>query len=203
VTLGILQLVPRRWIARALAHFKQRHPDISIGLREGDNAALSDELRWGALDLIAGALAPKYDGGFVHEALFADPYVVVARQHHPLMQEPALRADMLTRYAWIVPSHTLPRRRVLEAFFETLPTRPDIWLDTSSPGTMMTIVAETDCITLLSRAQILTDDPAHLAVLPVQVPDNGRTVGLTSRADWLPTLAQRDFLLSLKETMPR
>jgi len=110
---------------------------------------------------------------------------------------------MLTEHDWVAPSRDLPRRAVLERFFASLPRRPRIWLDTISSGTMSAVLAETDCITLISRTQLLLDGPSGIAVLPVAVPDAGRTVGITTRRDWLPTTVQAGFLAALRETPTR
>jgi DNA-binding transcriptional LysR family regulator len=203
ISLGILPLLPKHWVARVIARTKRDHPDVAIALREDDYADLLRDLRWGALDMIVGALPSTADeADIVQEALFADPYVVVVRRGHSLAKLRAVTSQMLTAHDWVVPSRNTPRRAALERFFATLPARPRIWLDTSSPGTMMAVVAETDCITLISRTQLFTDVPANLAVLPVKIADSGRRVGITRRRDWLPTVVQRGFLEILRETSP-
>ena len=201
VTIGILPLMPKRWVARRIARAKARHPEARVELREGNQAALLQDLRRGDIDLIIGALPPSASGAdVIQEPLFADPYVLVVRRGHPLADMASISPEMLAKHDWVVPSHNVPRRIAIERFFATLPVRPRIWLDTSSPGTMMAVLAETDCITLVSRTQLLMDGPAELSVLPVEVPHGGRMVGLTRRKDWLPTPVQQAFLNALSET---
>jgi DNA-binding transcriptional LysR family regulator len=202
ISAGILPLMPKRWAARVVARTRTLYPDALIELREGNHAVLLQELRWGAIDVIVGALPPAGEPDTIQEPLFADPYVLVVRRGHPLANIRPLSRKMLTKHDWVVPSHNLPRRAALERFFATLPTRPRIWLDTSSPGTMMAVLAETDCITLISHTQLLMDGPADLAVLPIEVSDGGRMVGITKRRDWLPTPVQRGFLQALTEMPP-
>src|SRR5215471_119609 len=203
ITLGVLPLLPKRWIARVIARAILDYPGVAIELQEGNHAALVKDLRWGALDLIVGALPPSpSEEDITQEPLFKDPYVLVVRRGHPLTKARALNLQMLTEHDWVVPSHNLPRRAALERFFDTLPSRPRIWLDTSSPGTMIAVMEETDCITVLSRTQLFTDGAPNLEVLPVKFPDSGRKVGITRRRDWLPTPAQKSLLAALTETMP-
>jgi LysR family transcriptional regulator of gallate degradation len=203
IAIGVLPLLPKRWIARVIAAAKRSEPDMRVELREGEHAALVRDLRWGALDLIVGALPPHPpEANILQQPLFADPYVLVVRRGHRLAKIRKLTPAMLATQDWIVPSPNLPRRGALERFFATLPGRPRIWLDTASPGTMIAAVAETDCVTLISRTQFLTDGAANLAILPLKMPDSGRTVGITRRRDWLATPAQRSFLEALSNTPP-
>jgi DNA-binding transcriptional LysR family regulator len=203
VTVGMLPLVPKRWAARAVAATRRQFPGAQITLNEGDQASLLTGLRWGGLDLLVGALPPpEADRDLVHEPLFADPYVLVVRKSHPLAGMRRVTLDMLTRHEWVVPSRNLPRRAVIEKLFARLPARPRIWLDTTAPGMMTAALAETDCITLISRTQLLMDGPDDLAVLPVRISDAGRAVGVTTRHDWLPTPVQRAFLDALADTAP-
>ena len=131
VTLGILPLLPKRWIARAIAHSKINYPDVALELREGSYSALVQELRWGFLDFIIGALPPAPENpDITQESLFVDPYVLVVRREHPLARARKIEPKMLAAHDWVVPSPNLPRRAALERFFDTLPQRPRIWLDT-------------------------------------------------------------------------
>jgi hypothetical protein len=43
-------------------------------------------------------------------------------------------------------------------------------------------------------------ETSALAILPVQVPNAMRPIGITTRVDWEPTQAQRDFLDLLRST---
>jgi DNA-binding transcriptional LysR family regulator len=203
IVVGVLPLMPKRWIMRALAQTKAPYPDVLIEIRVGDFANLLKDLRSGNVDVILGGIPGGYsvlDGDVVQEPLFADPYVLVVRQSHPLSGVRPIEPIMLTRYEWVVPTDNVPRLRAIERFFTTLPVRPKVWLKTTSPGVMWGALAETDCMTLVSSAHLFIDGPRDLAVLPVEIPHQGRMVGIYKRKDWLPTAVQQRFLTALSET---
>jgi len=65
----------------------------------------------------------------------------------------------------------------------------------SSLAMMTCALAESDCLSVLSRSQASTQEfNADIAVLPVEMPWPKRFVGTTTRAGWLPTRIQRRFL---------
>lgn len=203
IAAGILPLIPKRWTARVIANTKAAHHHAIIDLREGDHAVLLQELRWGRIDMIVGALPPREpEPDTVEETLFADPYVLVARRGHPLANARKITRAVLAKHDWVAPSRELPRRAALERFFATMPVRPRIWFETNSPATMLAVLAETDCIALISRMQVLTDGPTDLTVLPFEIGDTQRVVGITRRRDWLPTAAQAGFVDALKKIPP-
>jgi len=52
-----------------------------------------------------------------------------------------------------------------------------------------------DYLSIISRRQIASDlDAGTLVRLPVDLPHNGRPIGLTVRAAWQPTATQAIFL---------
>ncbi|MEM5365300.1 hypothetical protein V4C53_04560 [Paraburkholderia azotifigens] len=60
------------------------------------------------------------------------------------------------------------------------------------------MLVESDCITLLSRSQILEAYPAsEMVALELQTPEAERTVGYTIRTQWLGTPMQQAFLEQL------
>lgn len=203
IRVGILPLVPKHWIARVIARTKALYQHAHIELREGGHTVLLQDLRWGTIDMIVGALPPRAtEPDTTEEPLFADPYVLVVRRGHPLANRRSISPAMLAKHDWIAPSSELPRRASLERYFAKLPKRPRIRLETNSPGTMMAVLAETDCIALISRTQLQMDGPADLTVLPAEVRDTKRMLGITKRRDWLPTSAQLGFLEALHEVSP-
>jgi DNA-binding transcriptional LysR family regulator len=153
-------------------------------------------LRNGTMDFVIGALRGNgLASDLVQTALFADPYVVVARSAHKLARATRIKDADLARQHWIIPPRGLPRYAAVQALFSRLPKRPGTVLETSSLAMMTSALAESDCLSVLSRSQAFTHEfNADLAVLPVEMPWPQRLVGTTMRAGWLPTRIQRRFL---------
>ena len=74
IAIGTLPLMPKRWVASAIARLRAVHPEARVELREEGYSALLHDLRWGAVDLILGALPPE-DGeaDVAREPLLVDP----------------------------------------------------------------------------------------------------------------------------------
>jgi DNA-binding transcriptional LysR family regulator len=184
VKVGVLPLLPQRLLARAIGKLRLAYPEAAVIIHEGSHAQLLGALEFGRLDVIVGALrSPRLEGGVTEMELFDDPYVVVVRRGHALAGRP--QQDM-------------PRRATVEAMLATLPHRPRVAVETSSLAMMMSMLAESDCISLLSHSHILygnyRDD---VVALKVATPSKGRTVGLTTRTGWLATPVQQAFIFCL------
>ena len=200
VAVGALPLLPQRLLARAIGRLREAYPDVAVTIREGQHSQLVDALQFGALDLIVGALrSPRLEGALSEAELFDDPYVVVVRRGHALAGRAQISGGDLAAYDWVVPQRDMPRRAAVEAMLATLPQRPRVAVETSSLAMMMSMLEESDCISLLSRSHILygnyRDDVVALAV---DTPDKGRAVGVTTRTDWLATPVQQAFIAHLR-----
>lgn len=200
IAVGMLPLMPQRLLARTINHLRKIHPNVAVTIREGAYARLLEDLRFGRLDIIVGALRePRPEASVVERELFTDPYVVVVRREHALAGRPRVSVQDLAAYAWVVPQQDMPRRAVVDMLLATLPEQPRVLLETSSLAMMMAMLEENDCISLLSRSHILYGNYRHEVVaLDVASPQAERAVGYTMRSDWLPTQVQQDFLEQLQ-----
>lgn len=201
VSVGVLPLLPQRLLARAIGKLLQVYPDAAIVIHEGSHARLLNDLQFGAIDVIVGALRQDQLGDSVVESvLFDDPYAVAVRRGHELTQRAQITSDDLAAYDWVVPQKDMPRRAVLEEMLATLPHRPRVVLETSSLAMMMAMLVESDCITLLSRSNIFGGNYRNdVVALAVETPEAARAVGMTTRADWLATPVQHAFISHLRE----
>ncbi|HEY4318780.1 MAG TPA: LysR substrate-binding domain-containing protein [Herbaspirillum sp.] len=205
VSVGVLPLLPQRLLARAIGHLREAYPDIAVTIQEGAHERLIDDLRFGAIDVIVGALRGLGpESGVAESALFIDPYAVVVRRGHDLAGRERIGGKELTSYGWVVPQKDMPRRAVVEQMLATLPVRPRVVVETSSLAMMMSMLEENDCISLLSRSHILYGNYRNdVVALDVATPEVTRTVGFTTRADWLATRAQDAFIEHLREQCRR
>ncbi len=199
VSLACLPLMPKSILATAIGQLVADYPSVQVSLEEGSYDRLVGELGRGKLDMLIGALRENEpQDGIESRILFEDPYVAIARPDHPLVARPD--PDALARQGWVAPPTGTPRRSALEAFFATLPYRPRIVLETASVAMMMATLVESDCLCLSSRLQAKTDFAlSHLAILDVPFARSARHVGITLRANWLPTLVQRTLLAFIEE----
>lgn len=201
VSVGVLPLLPQRLLARTIGRLQEEYPDVAVTIREGAHSRLMNDLRFGELDIIVGALRePRLEGSVVESELFTDPYAVVVRRGHALAGKKTITRKDLTAYGWVVPQKDMPRRTVVEMMLETLPHRPRVVVETSSLAMMIAMLEENDCISLLSRSHILYGNYRNdVVALDIAPPQAERTVGFTTRADWLATRVQQAFIEHLRE----
>lgn len=200
VAIGVLPLLPPRLVARAIQRLRERYPAARVTVEEGSHAHLLRELRSGTLDIIIGGLREPRLAGVAHEIeLFADPYVVAVRKGHRLARRKSVALSDLADHDWVMPQHNVPRRAVIDSIFAQLPVKPPLVLETSSLAMMLAMLMESDCLTLLSRAQIHDAYPGReLVALELELPEASRAVGYTVRTDWLGTALQQAFVEGLR-----
>ena len=199
IAVGVLPLMPQRLLARTIGSLRESYPNVVVTIRESTHARLLEDLRFGRLDIIVGALRePRLEGNVVERELFSDPYVIVVRRGHPLTTRRRVAVKDLAAHGWVVPQQDMPRREVVDMMLARLPQPPRVLVETSSLAMMMAMLEENDCISLLSRSHILYGNYRNEVVaLDVPSPKGERVVGYTTRADWLPTAPQREFIEQL------
>ncbi|MGF6755896.1 LysR family transcriptional regulator [Paraburkholderia sp. GAS42] len=200
VAIGVLPLLPPRRVARAIQRLRERYPAARVTVDEGSHERLLRELRMGAIDIIIGGLRePRLTDSVQETELFADPYVVAVRKGHRLAGQKTIAAHDLADYDWVVPQRNVPRRAVIDSLFARLPVRPPLVVETSSLAMMMAMLIESDCITLLSRSQIVDAySGSEMVALDLETPEASRAVGFTVRTDWLGTAIQQAFVEHLR-----
>jgi LysR family transcriptional regulator of gallate degradation len=186
-------------LSSAINEFFAAYPTASVQVVDGHYEALLDDLRAGKLDFLFGVLRrPAWAQDVSEEALFKNPYVVVARTGHPLSGSRPLGLRELSRYDWIMPGPMTPRQHAFRRIFAGLPAPPKISVETTSLQIHRDLLATTDRLTLMSTLEAQLNDPAKLAVLPFQTAGLRRTDGLATRIDWQPTPIHRHFLKVLR-----
>ncbi|WP_250502472.1 substrate-binding domain-containing protein [Caballeronia sp. AZ7_KS35] len=138
---------------------------------------------------------PRLSGSVQETELFADPYVVAVREGHRLSQQNSIAPHDLAEHDRVVPQRNVPRRAVIDRIFARLPAKPPLVVETSSLAMMIAMLAESDCITLLTRAQIQEEYPStDIVALELKTPEVHREVGYTVRSDRLGTTVQQAFV---------
>ncbi len=186
-------------LSSAIDEFFAAYPTASVQVVDGHYEALLEDLRAGKLDVLFGVLRrPAWAEDVSEEALFKNPYVVVARTGHPLSRFKTLGLRELSRYDWIMPGPMTPRQQAFRRIFSGLPALPKIGVETTSLQIHRDLLATTERLTLMSTLEARLNDPAKLAVLPFRSLGLRRTDGLATRSDWQPTPIHRHFLQLLR-----
>ncbi|MGA0617734.1 LysR family transcriptional regulator [Paracoccus sp. KR1-242] len=205
IVLGALPLSRSGWLPRAVLEFRKTRPRFPVEIIDGRYDELLLALRRGEIDMVLGALRlPSPIDDIVQERLFDDEVVVVARHGHPLLRRGKIELADLAAFPWVMPRRPTPIRAILDA---ALP-RPQIAghespgvIETSSVIVLRELLRGSDQLGGVSRLQAEVEAEA-LAILPVHLPGALRPIGLTTRAGWEPTGAQREFLAVLRRTVP-
>lgn len=199
IVVGALPLSRTAILPAAMLRFREKRPGFPFEIVDGRYDELLGQLRRGEIDLIVGALrfpAPIED--ILQEVLFEDSVVIVARHGHPVLSQPELTEADLSHYPWVAPRAETPIRRHVQPFLDGRAQQDSIV--TSSVVLMREILSASDHLGAVSRMQADAHGEAHsLAVVPFAIPGSLRPIGITTRQNWEPTAAQRDFIALLRE----
>ncbi|MHA1571692.1 MAG: LysR substrate-binding domain-containing protein [Alphaproteobacteria bacterium] len=202
VAIGSLPLARTMLVPRTITRLSEAHPDLRFSIVDGPYLTLLHDLRCGDLDLILGALrdpAPVDD--VREELLFLDPLSILAKPNHPLAQQDTVTVAELAAWPWVVPRVGTPTRARFDAIFHDagLPV-PEDRVETSSLVAVRALLVESNRLTILSRHQIHYEEQfGILAVLPMELEQTERPIGITTRADTQPPPGVRAFLDQLRQ----
>ncbi|MFM6830086.1 MAG: LysR family transcriptional regulator [Novosphingobium sp.] len=200
IVVGAMPLSRARWLPETILRFTQAHPGVDVAVVEGSHSELSGPLRDGEIDMMLGALR---DGSALddlrQEAVFEDQPALVMRAGHPLL---AMATDgaTLARYPWILPARDTPLRHYWEDMMRSAGAEPPhVAIECGSVLTVRQLLLGSDALTLLSPAQLAVELQAGvLATRPTPVPV-ARTIGITTREGWRPTVPQGAFVTLLQQ----
>ncbi len=181
IVLGTLLVAAPLLVPRAVARFKQRHPDYTILVREGTGAILLPALRRGEVDLVVGRASSDIPGeGLDFEAFYSEPMRVVARAGHPLARRRTLHLRDLAQAQWIVPTPDAPYRKRLDAAFRQAGVEPPQRIvESLSVQVNATLMRETEMLGVMPRDVARHyADLGLIAVLPVTLPPPSGPVGV-------------------------
>jgi LysR family transcriptional regulator, regulator for genes of the gallate degradation pathway len=199
--IGAMPLARSFLLPRALIEFTNEHPLHSVSILEGSYDNLIAELRSGSADFLIGALRdPLLFKDVVQEHLLDDELAIIVRAGHPLLQQKRVTVRSLAKYSWIEPRRESPLHDRFDTLFREagIPAPPST-IECNSLVAARSLLIESDRVMLLSVHQIHYDLKAGLlATLPHPQGRVTRAIGLTTRANWRPTQAQRQLLELLR-----
>ncbi|MFI9383299.1 LysR substrate-binding domain-containing protein [Kutzneria sp. NPDC052558] len=165
----------------AIARLKRQFPYVTVVVREATPDRLTEGLLTGDIDVVVGRLTPDADERTRRIRLYHEPVRVVVRAGHPATELVGAELADLIDYPWVLPvSQTSLRGEVEQVFFQQGLGIPTNRVECTSLPTLRTLLIDADMIATLP-ALLARDDPA-LAVLPVELPNVHRLVGLTLAA---------------------
>ena len=198
IRIGAMPMARARVLPSAIAAFQRGAPRATVDIVEGSWRELVEPLHDGVLDMMIGALRDEPPPGLMQTPLFEDRLVVVGRAGHPLAGG-APTVDQLAKFGWIIGRAGTPLMAHWQKLFGTT-AAPLAPIECGSVLVIRGVLAESDLLTLLSPDQVALEIATGiLTTIGQPLPHGVRTIGITSRADWRPTRAQRR-LIDLLET---
>jgi LysR family transcriptional regulator of gallate degradation len=190
LVIGTLPFSTALFLPRAIEGVLARHPGLAVTVVDGTYESLLHQLRFAEIDLLVGALREPAPGPDVRqEVLFEDGLAVVARAGHPLAGRRLRGLRDLRQAAWVMPMPGTPAQAAFDQAFQAQGlVPPPASLRVNSPLLMHKLLAESDRVAMMSPRQVDSEVRAGLlCVLPVPVRHAPRRIGVTTRADYLPT----------------
>ncbi|MBV1703191.1 MAG: LysR family transcriptional regulator [Hyphomicrobiales bacterium] len=200
IVVGAMPLSRARLLPEATMLFRAKRPTIPVRIVDGVYDDLLPGLRRGEIDMLVSALRdPPPIGDVTQVKLFEDDLALVCGPEHPLRGAKGITVARMADYPWVVNAHGTPMRRHFDALFAPLGERaPRALVETGSLILMRELLRRSDHLGCVSRMQAEAEVAlGALAMLPFAMKATERPIGLTLRADWAPTRAQRDFLDAL------
>ena len=190
---GAVALLPR-----AVASLKERHPMLTVVVREGLPSMLLAELEAGIVDLIVGRLTQPSDEIFTRIRLHEESIRLVVREDHPLAGTAVHDLTKLSEFPWILPSSETRLRAELETFFTRHGVNlPQNRVETTSYVAVRHLIAHTDAVAALPED--IVEGLPGVEILDVAVDTAARSLGVTVSATRTLTPAAHAMLTTLRE----
>jgi len=202
ITVGTLPLARSFVLPTAINDLTANRPSIQISVVDGPYDDVLHGLRHGEIDFIIGALRdPVPIDDVDQEALFTDRLGIFARTGHPLAGKTTVTLDDLLSYPWTVPRPGTPTRKHFDALFKDAGKEPpERLVDTGSHVLMKGLLKGSDRLALISAHQMQEEAAGRqVAHIPFDLPGTVRPIGITTRRDWRPTPAHRQFMTLLRK----
>ena len=193
VVIGAMLLAGAEMIATVIDEFVTAYPNANVRMLNGNAEDMLRYLRTGDVDVVIGLVRRSSSDGLVHQTLAETPYVVVARDGHPLVNKSNVTLEDLADYDWIVGTPGATRRIHFDKLFEGR-RRPQARIATCSLPTVRLLLARSNRLTLLTSYELLIHGDDALTAVPFGPIAPVPSLGLTMRAGWLPTRLQSDFI---------
>ncbi|EUB99327.1 transcriptional regulator, LysR family [Rhizobium sp. CF080] len=202
IVIGAMPLARVDLVPRAVTALLRTYPDVRVRITEGPYTSLISGLRSGDIDVVVGALRNGSVPNDIEEReLFTDPLSIAVRSSHPLCRYDSISLADTIGYPWVVPPMGTPTRTIFhEVFRSRALMEPRRLVEVSSNVSLRAFLVESDRIAFVSRRQIDYEERhGSIKMLPIDLPEASRPIGLALRKHWQPTTAQTELLRLLGE----
>lgn len=206
VAVGALPLSRTLVLPSAIAALVAQHPRLRVSTVESPYEALAAALRSGDIDFIIGALRPPEDArDLVQTALFEDRISLIVRAGHPLAKRSRVGRAALQGAQWVLSRPGSPSRELLErAFREAGVPAPVPAVETGDLAMLRGLLLRSDMVTAISAHQLHYEiETGALVVLPYPLESTRRRIGLTQRANALPSPAATALMEAVREVVTK
>jgi len=178
-------------LASVLDDFLGRHPRADIRIINDSAPEMKKALLDGAVDLVIGLLPDRLEAELVGMPLAPTPYSVAVRRGHPLANKGRITKDDLAAHDWVVGTQGSSRRACFDQLFEGGNAKAQI--ATCALTVLHHLLQRSDRLTLMTSYELEHGNDALRAlpfgpILPVP------SLGIMTRANWLPTKAHADLI---------
>jgi DNA-binding transcriptional LysR family regulator len=172
-------------ISRMIAEFQNLEPDVTVQQSYGNLPEMQAALAADQLDL---AVVPmglvEAATGFVFTEILPGRNIVACRLAHPLLRKPQLQVSDLLDYPWVAPLPGSPLLSDLQMIRMTI-GMSDVVVRYAG-GSLMSVVnylSETNALAVLPHSVVFAlRREARITVLPLDIPQPARSLGLLRRA---------------------
>ncbi|MDV5825577.1 LysR family transcriptional regulator [Sphingobium naphthae] len=192
IVVGAMPLGGSVLLASMLEDYMARAPNAQVVIRNESAVEMVKSLRAGDVDFVVGLL-PREDADDLDTLPLAHtPYSIVARDGHPLAGRDDVAVSDLRGHDWLIGAPGSSRRACFDHLFQGgPPARAPI--ATSALAIIRPLLAASDRLTLMTSYELQHEGQgltaiAHGPISPVPV------IGVTTRANWLPTRLHADFI---------
>ncbi len=195
IVIGALPFGGSVLLASVLEEFVAEHPRADVQIINEGASEMMKRLRAGEVDLVVGLTQETSGDDLVSRTLAETPYVVVGRRGHPLGAAGKATVEDLAQYNWIVGTEGSSRRRCFDSLFQGA-TRPKTSIATCSLPIILNLLVGSNRLTLMTSYELIHEN--MLVRLPFTAAMPCPSIGVTCRAQWLPTDLHRDFMRLLE-----
>jgi LysR family transcriptional regulator, regulator for genes of the gallate degradation pathway len=192
IAIGAMNMAGSVMLGSVIHDFVLSNRTANVRIVNGNAKELLIQLRSGDVDAVIGLLREPGADDLIQLPLAETPYVVVARQGHPLVQRRSVTLADIAAFEWVIGNRDSTRRLCFDTLFAGRYT-PSTRIETSSLPTIRLLLSQGDRLALLTSYELMHLEDA-LAFVPYGPILPAPSIGLTLRKDWLPTALQASFI---------